>query len=106
MGIRSEESIALGRIADKLQSLDNTMSKIEKDLHSIDISLGKIMVQNEKNIDDSRQTCDFKIVPDKDVLGEYIVTRNKCESEISKYQQQMTQQVISDMHTYMNKEEN
>ena len=42
MGIRSDESIALGRVADKLQTLCDTMNRIEKDLHSIDISLGKM----------------------------------------------------------------
>jgi hypothetical protein len=55
MGIRSEEAIALGRIADKLQSLDNTMQKIEKDLHSIDISLGKIVAQNEENKEENNE---------------------------------------------------
>lgn len=57
MGIRSEEAIALGRIADKLQSLDNTMQKIEKDLHSIDISLGAM---RPKTINDIRQRYGFK----------------------------------------------
>ena len=42
IGIRSEEAIVLGRIADKLQTLCDTMNRIEKDLHSIDISLGKM----------------------------------------------------------------
>lgn len=85
-----------------LERLCKIMDNIEKDLHSIDISLGKIVAQNSEN----EPKNDFKIVPDKDILGEYAVTRNECESEISKYQQQMVEKVVSDMHAYMNKEEN
>lgn len=92
MGIRSEEAIALGRIADKLQSLDNTMQKIEKDLHSIDISLGAM---KPKSINDVRQKYGFEPVHG-----------NECESEISKYQAQVAKRVMSDMHAYINREDN
>ena len=63
MGIRSEEAIALGRIADKLQSLDNTMQKIEKDLHSIDISLGAM---KPKTINDERMAYGFRPINKED----------------------------------------
>ena len=92
-----------------LERICKIMDNIEKDLHSIDISFGKIVAQNEKKEaknDKNEPKNDFKIVPDKDILGEYAVTRNECESEISKYQQQMVEKVVSDMHAYMNREEN
>lgn len=84
-----------------LERICKIMDNIEKDLHSIDVSLGKIVVQNEKN----EPKNDFKIVPDRDILGGYVVTNNECESKISKYQAQMVEKVVSDMHAYMNKEE-
>jgi len=93
MGIKSEEAIALGRIADKLQSLDNTMQKIEKDLHSIDISLGAM---KPKTINDIRQKYGFEPVPDIDELARRVVYGDECESEISKHQAQMAEKVISD----------
>lgn len=94
MGIRSDESIALGRIADKLQSLDDTMSKIEKDLHSIDISLGAM---RPETINDVRQKYGFEPVPDIHELARRALYGDECESEISKYQKQLAQKVISDM---------
>lgn len=63
MGIRSEEAIALERIANILQSLDNTMSKIEKDLHSIDISLGAM---KPKSINDERMAYGFRRINKED----------------------------------------
>ena len=82
MGIRSEESIALGKIADKLQSLDNTMRRIEMDLHSIDISLGAM---KSENINDRRQNYWNWPVPD--------ITCASEASEISKNQEQMVENV-------------
>ena len=45
MGIRSQESIALDNIANQLKMLNDTAKKMEKDLHSIDISLGILVGQ-------------------------------------------------------------
>ena len=69
MGIRSDESIALGRVADKLQTLCDTMNRIEKDLHSIDISLGKM----------SDEAVGFDPVPDIGALARKVVDGDKGE---------------------------
>ena len=92
-----------------LERLCKIMDNIEKDLHSIDVSLGKIVAQNEKNEpkNDLKELKSPEFKAKNESWDEYFGRKsNECESEISKYQERMVQKVVSDMHAYMNKEEN
>lgn len=108
-----------------LERLCKIMDNIEKDLHSIDVSLGKIVAQNEKN--EPKNTLneleypEYKVEKNNFYVGDGVYeartekkmswdeyfndNSNECESGISKYQRQMAEQVISDMHVFINKEE-